>query len=91
MELEWEGRDLIAYQCLGHTAVGTAPFPQELQEPVLEEIVKRAGLCRKARGKMLVTLLGTEIEVPVEERNSFGESAFVLKLRKSVKKNRLTR
>ena len=91
VELEWEGRDLYAYQCLGHAAVGTAPFPRELQGPVLEELVKRAGLGDKPRGKMLVTLLGKEYEVPVKEYENFGESAFVLKLKKGGKKNRPAR
>ena len=91
MELEWEGQDLFAFQCLGHAAVGTAPFPRELQGPVLEELVKRAGLGDKPRGKMLVTLLGEKYEVPVKEYENFGESAFVLKLKKPGKKNRPTR
>jgi hypothetical protein len=86
VELEWEGRDLFAFQCLGHAAVGTAPFPRELQGPVLEELVKRAGLGDKPRGKLPVTLLGEKYEVPVKEYENFGESAFVLKLKKGGKK-----
>jgi hypothetical protein len=91
VELEWEGRNLFVFQCLGHAAVGTAPFPRELQGPVLEELVKRAGLGDKPRRKMLVTLLGEKYEVPVKEYENFGESAFVLKLKKPGKKNRPTR
>jgi len=91
VELEWEGRDLMAYQSLGHAAVGTAPFSRELQVPVLEEVVERAGLRRKARGKIRLTLLGLEYEVLVKEYDSFGESAFLLKLNKGGKRSRPAR
>ena len=64
----------------------TAPFPRELQVPVLEELVQRAGLDRKPRGKMLLTFLGKKSEVLVKQYDSFGESAFILKLRKGKKK-----
>ena len=82
---------MYACQGLGHAAVGTAPFPRELEGPVLEELVKRAGLGDEPEGKLLVTLLGEKYEVPVKEYENFGESALVRKLKKGGKKNRPAR
>jgi len=82
VELEWEGRDLAVYQFFGNTGLGSVPIPEELQSAVLEEVVQRAGLRRKSKGRMLLTLNGEEYEVLVKEHDSFGESAFVLKLKK---------
>jgi len=86
--LEYEGRDLIVYHQFGNTGLGAARIPQELQQEVIEEIVKRAGLSRKAKGKMQIGLLGKEYEAVVEEYDSFGESAFNLKLKERKKKAR---
>ncbi len=49
-------------------------------------LVERAGLARKSKGKMQVTLLGKEFEIAVEEYDSFGESAFNLTIREPKKK-----
>jgi hypothetical protein len=57
-----------------------------LQEAVIEEIVKRAGLSRKSKGKMQVSLLGKDYEAVVEEYDSFGESAFTITLKELKKK-----
>src|SRR5271166_6632562 len=73
--LEYEGRDLIVYHNYGITGLGAARIAQELQEPVIEEIVRRAGLSSKARGKMQVSLLGKDYEAVVGEYDSFRESA----------------
>ena len=91
VELEWEGRDLMAFQCLGHAAVGTGPFSRDLQSAVLEEVIQRAGLRRKSKGRMLLTLNGEEYEVLVKQYESFGESAFILKLNKGGKRSRPAR
>jgi hypothetical protein len=91
LELEWEGRDLMAFQCLGHAAVGTAPFSRDLQSAVLEEVVQRAGLRRKSKGRMLLTLNEEEYEVLVKQYESFGESAFILKLNKGGRRSRPAR
>ena len=57
-----------------------------MQQAVIEQIVQRAGLARKSKGKMQVKLLGKDYEVSVEEYDSFGESAFNLKLKQKTKK-----
>jgi len=79
--LEYEGRDLIVYHQFGNTGLGAARIPKELQQAVIGEIVKVAGLSRKARGKMQVTLLGKDYEASVKEYDSFGESAFTITLK----------
>ena len=76
--LEYEGRDLMVFYQAGPVGLGAARIPQELQQRVIAELVKRAGLSRKSRGKMRVSLLGKEYEVIVEEYDSFGESAYNL-------------
>jgi hypothetical protein len=83
IEIEWEGADLIVYYQFGNTGVGSACIPEDLQQSVIEELVQRAGLQRKSKGKMRVNLLGTDYEALVREYESFGESAFHLKLRKA--------
>src|ERR1043165_367 len=67
LELEYEGRDLIVYHRFGNTGLGAARIPRELQQPVIVEIVKRAGLARKVTGKMKVALLGKNYEATVKE------------------------
>jgi hypothetical protein len=82
LELEYEGRDLIVYHRFGINGLGAARIPTKLQQAVIGEIVKLAGLSRKPRGKMQVTLLGKDYEASVKEYDSFGESAFTITLRK---------
>lgn len=79
--LEYEGRDLMVYHNYGNTGLGAARIPQDLQQGVIEALVKRAGLSRKAKGKMQVQLLGKDYEAVVEEYDSFGESAFTITLK----------
>ena len=79
--LEYEGRDLIVYHRFGNTGLGAARIPTQLQQAVIGEIVKLAGLSRKPRGKMQVTLLGADYEASVKEYDSFGESAFTITLK----------
>jgi hypothetical protein len=81
LELEYEGRDLIVYHRFGNTGLGAARIPTKLQQAVIGEIVKLAGLSRKPRGKMQVTLLGKRYEASVKEYDSFGESAFNITLK----------
>src|SRR5438132_1382691 len=83
--LEYQGRDLIVFHQAGMVGLGAARIPEELQQDVIEEIVKRAGLSRKSKGKMQVSLLGKDYEVVVEEYDSFGESAFTLNLKERKK------
>ena len=50
--LEYKGRDLMVFHNFGNTGLGASRIPQELQEDVIAEIVKkRACLSRKAREK----------------------------------------
>jgi hypothetical protein len=76
--LEYEDRDLVVYLKFGNTGVGSSSIPPELQQGVITEIVKRAGLSRKCRGKMQVCLLGKDYEVAVEQYDTFGDPAFTL-------------
>jgi len=80
--LEWEDWGLVVYLNFGNTGLGAASIPRDLQEPVLGELVERANLTRKPKGRMSLSLLGDEYEVAVEEYDSFGESAFNLTLKK---------
>jgi hypothetical protein len=84
--LEYEGRDLVVFYNFGNTGLGASRIPRELQQEVIAEIVKRAGLSRKSRGKMPVCLLGKDYETLVEEYDNFGESAFNLTLKERKKK-----
>ena len=84
--LEYKGRDLMVFHCVGPMGLGAARIDQELQQAVIEEIVQRAGLARKSKGRMQVKLLGKDHEVAVEEYDSFGESAFNLTLKERSKK-----
>ena len=83
---EYQGRELIVFHQAGCVGLGAARIPQELQQAVIEELVKRAGLSRKPKGKMKVSLLGKDYEAVVEEYDSFGESAFNLTLKERKKK-----
>ena len=84
--LEYKGRDLMVFHQAGPLGLGAGRIPQELQQDVIAELVKRAGLSRKPRGKMQVSLLGTDYEVLVEEYDSFGESAYHLTLKERKRK-----
>ena len=84
--LEYKGRDLMVFHNVGSIGLGASCIPQELQQDVIAELVQRAGLSRKSRGKMQVTLLGQEYETVVEEYDSFGESAYNLTLKARKKK-----
>ena len=86
LEFEWEGRELAVYQFFGNKGIGSFPIPKELQSLVLGELVNRAGLDRKPKGRMTLTLLGVEYEVLVTERDIFGESAFTLRWKKGKRK-----
>ena len=84
--LEYKGRDLMVFHQAGPLGLGAGRIPQELQQDVVAELVKRAGLSRKPRGKMQGTLLGKDYEAIVEEYDSFGESAFNLTLKERKEK-----
>ena len=81
--LEWEDRDLVVYLNFGNTGFGAVSIPRDLQGPVLGELIERANLTRKPKGRMQVNLLGKDYVVTVKEYDSFGESAFTLTLKKA--------
>jgi hypothetical protein len=84
--LEYKGRELIVFHQNGPLGFGATRISEDMQQAVIEELVKGAGLTRKSRGKMQVRLLGKEYEVIVEEYDSFGESAYNLTLKERKKK-----
>jgi hypothetical protein len=51
--LEYEGRDLIVYHNYGNTGLGNARIPQELQQAVIEELVRlqKGWSFQKGQGK----------------------------------------
>ena len=86
LSLEWKGRELMVFYQAGMVGLGAARISVSLQGAVIKELIGRAGLARKARGKMQITLLRMEFDVIVEEYDSFGESAFNLTLKERKKK-----
>jgi hypothetical protein len=84
--LEYKGRELMVFHHAGPVGLGAGRIAEDMQQAVIEELVNRAGLSRKSKGKMQVTLLGKEFEVGVEEYDSFGESAYNLTIREPKKK-----
>ena len=84
--LEYKGRQLMVFHQAGPLGLGAGRIADELQQDVIAELVKRAGLSRKSRGKMQVNLLGKDYEITVEEYDSFGESAYNLTLKERRKK-----
>jgi len=84
--LEYKGRELTVFYQAGPLGLGAGRIADELKQAVIEELVKQAGLSRKSRGKMQVTLVGKDYEAVVEEYDSFGESAFNLTLKERKKK-----
>ena len=81
--LEYKDGDLLVFYQRGQMGFGAGSIPKNLQQAVIEGMVKRAGLERKSRGKIPATLLGVDYEVIVQEYDSFGQSAFTLTLRKA--------
>jgi hypothetical protein len=70
--LEYKSRDLMVFHNFRNAGLGASHLPQELQQEVIAEIVKRAGLSQKTRGKMQVTLFGRDYEAVVEKYDRFG-------------------
>ena len=81
--LECKDGDLLVFYQRGQMGFGAGSIPKNLQQAVIEGMVKKAGLERKSRGKIPVTLLGVVYEVMVEEYDSFGQSAFTLTWKKA--------
>ena len=86
LDLEYKGQDWMVFHNVGNVGLGASRIPQELQRDVIAELVQRAGLSRKSRGKMQVSLVGMDYEAVVEEYDSFGESAYKLTLKERKQK-----
>jgi hypothetical protein len=84
--LEYKGGDLMVFYQTGALGLGAGRIPQELQQDVIGELVEKARLARKSKGKMRVSLLGKEFEVIVQEYESFGEWAYNLTLNERKKR-----
>jgi hypothetical protein len=84
--LEYKGRELIVFHQAGALGLGATRISADLQQAVIEELTERAGLARRSRGKMVISLQGKNFEVIVEEQDSFGESAYHLTLKERKKK-----
>lgn len=80
--LEWKGEDLMVFHESGGVGYGATKIAKQVQLDVIAEIVKRAQIGRTHKGNMRLRLLGQEYSVAVEEYDSFGESAYTLKLKK---------
>lgn len=81
LSLEYKDRELLVFYQAGNVGLGAGRIAPELQQAVIEQLVQRASLGRKAKGMMQVTNLGRDFEVIVEEYDSFGESAFNLTIK----------
>jgi hypothetical protein len=86
--LEYKGRELMVFYLVGPLGIGADRIADELKQAVIQELAKRAGLSRKSRGKMKVSLLGRDYEAVVERYDSFGRSAFNLMLKERKKGGR---
>lgn len=86
--MEYEDRNWIVYHNFGNTGLGAARIAKELQWDVINQIYDRAGLSRKARGKMQVSLLGKDHEVAVKTHESFGEAVYHLTLKERQEKGK---
>jgi hypothetical protein len=84
--LEWKGDDLLVFHETENRGYVATKISTPLTLEVIAEIVKRAQIGRKRKGNMRLRLLGQEYSVAAEEYDSFGESAFTLKLKKRGKK-----
>ncbi len=79
--LEYEDRELVLYYYCGNTGIGASDIPLALENEVLEELVRRAGLTRRTKGKMQLSLLGKDYEVLVNSYQDFDEWCYRLTLR----------
>jgi cellobiose-specific phosphotransferase system component IIA len=83
IELEYANEGLEVTFMFGHAGVGDVLVNRELEREVIGLIVEEAHLQNSSRGSMGMILLGEPYTIIVEEYESFGESAFRLRLQKS--------
>jgi len=81
LSFEYKGRELIVFHQVASVGLGANRIVENLQNSVIKELIKRARLAKRTKGKMKITLLRRDFEVLVEEYDSFGESAFNLTIR----------
>jgi len=72
--LKREGDDLMVVHYFKSMGRAEAPIPPDLEETVIEEIVKRAGVTDQFQGTMPVVLLGKDYDVLVDQRDNWGDS-----------------
>ena len=82
VELKREELGLMVIHCFKSMGRAEAPIPPDMEETVIEEIVKRAGLADKFKGVISVVLLGKDYHVVVDQSHNWGESEFTLTLKK---------
>ena len=83
VDLERVPDGLEILYCSGHTGVGGLLETPELEAPLIDLIVRRARLHRKAGGSFTWKVQGQMRTIAVEEYESFGEACFKLKLGRS--------
>jgi len=82
IELEYVAEGLEVMYVFGSTAIGDVIDDRVLASGIIGLIVDQAKLARKSRGVMNWTFFGRQYNITVEEYDSFGESAFRLRLGK---------
>jgi hypothetical protein len=80
IQLEYVEDGLEVCYMFGSTGIGDVLSDHTLASEIIGLIVDRAKLGDKSRGVMTWTLFGKRHSIVVEEYDSFGESAFRLKL-----------
>lgn len=80
--LEREDGDLTVVQYSGNRGMEIGPVPKEMEQPLVDEIIDRAGLAHTSRGEIRIYMAGIDYRVIVDERDDSGESAFNLLLKK---------
>jgi len=79
--LEHDHGDLLVYYYCGNMGLGAPRIPEDMETEVLDELARRAGLARRVKGKMQLTLLGKEYEVLVKSYQDFDEWCYRLTLK----------
>jgi hypothetical protein len=88
VSLEYEDNGLEVCYMFGNVGIGAVLIDRDLEAEVVGHIVEAAQLERKSRGKMQMALCGKEYIVNAERYESFGESAFKLKINRPTGRTR---
>jgi hypothetical protein len=65
---------------VGHTGIGDLWDDREAETALISEIIDRAGLDRRSRGAFEMEVSGKRWKIAVQERESFGELCYRLRL-----------